>query len=318
MHPQVKITETEKKLSLANEKLIRNEKILIQAYKSLKQNEKKLKKLNDELCASEEELTATAEELFSKNKIINKKNSELKSAIQHLKETQSQLLQSEKMASLGILTSGVAHEINNPLNYIMGAYVGLENFFKENDFIENKNITFFLKSLNEGIERASAIVQGLNQFSRDSKSVNEKCDLHSIIDNCLVMLNNQLKHRVEIKKLYLDEDLIIYGNIGQLHQVFINILSNSSQAIAEQGLIVISTKFNNNSAIVEISDNGFGIEKDNLSKITDPFYTTKDPGKGTGLGLSITYNIIQKHRGKLEYDSIYGKGTTAKIILPIK
>lgn len=325
MPSQNKNTETENKLSLANEKLIRNEKILIQAYKSLKLKEEKLKQLNDELRTSEEELQATNEELstindelFSKSKIINNKNSELKATLQYLKQTQAQLLQSEKMASLGILTSGVAHEINNPLNYIMGAYVGLENYFEENNILGDENILYLLNSLKEGIERAAAIVQGLNQFSRDSKSNNEECNLHSIIDNCLVMLNNQLKHRVEVKKNYLHEDLLISGNVGKLHQVFINILSNALQSISEKGLISIRTQYYNNSAIIEISDNGSGISEKDLPKITDPFFTTKDPGKGTGLGLSITYNIISEHSGKLEFDSIIEKGTTVKITLPLK
>lgn len=325
MNSKNKNIDAEGKLELANEKLIRNEKILIQAYKSLKQKEENLKQLNDNLCTSEEELqaaneelSAINEELFNKNEIINSKNKELKSTLQNLKETQAQLFQTEKMASLGILTSGVAHEINNPLNYIMGAYVGFENYFKENDLVHDKNIPFLLSSLLEGIEKAAAIVQSLNQFSRDSKSNNETCNLISIIDNCLVMLNNQLKHRIEVEKCYLCEDLIVTGNVGKLHQSFINILSNASQAISEKGIIGIKTFIHKGSAIIEISDNGSGISEENLVKITDPFFTTKEPGKGTGLGLSITYSIIQEHGGKLEYESTKGEGTLARIALPLK
>jgi signal transduction histidine kinase/streptogramin lyase len=292
-------------------KEIQNQKVEIE------QKNEELRASEEGLQAANEELTAINEELYYKNEEINQTNAELKATLQHLKDTQSQLLQSEKMASLGVLTSGVAHEINNPLNYIMCAHMGFENYFEENNLIEDEVISELLDNLKEGVERASAIVQGLNQFSRASDSDTEECHLHSIIDNCLVMLNNKLKHRIEVEKNYYKEDLIIMGNVGKLHQAFINILSNAMQAIPEKGQIIINTKNENNTAIIEISDNGSGISEEDLSKITDPFFTTKDPGEGTGLGLSITYNIIHKHGGKLKFDSTEGKGTTVTVSLPI-
>ncbi|MGE0078856.1 MAG: PocR ligand-binding domain-containing protein [Bacteroidales bacterium] len=264
-----------------------------------------------------EELKTINDELSTKNQIINSQNIELKSTLKHLKETQAQLLYADKMASLGILTAGVAHEINNPLNYIMGAYFGLENFFDNETPERKEEVAILLASLKEGVERAAAIVRGLNQFSRDSKNYDEQCHIHSIIDNCLAMLYNQYKHKIDIEKFYEKEDVIVKGNVGKLHQAFLNILTNSIQAIKDKGSISVSTTKNSSSLTILIADSGSGIKKEYLSKIMDPFFTTKDPGKGTGLGLSITYSIIQEHRGEIEFESEINKGTTVKITLPI-
>ncbi len=266
-----------------------------------------------------EELKSTNEELFEKNDIIIKQNKELRSTLYRLKETQAHLLQSEKMASLGILTAGVAHEINNPLNFIMGAYLGLLRHYENKSFSENyEQIGTLINSLKVGVERSAEIIEGLNQFSRRSKSYNEVCNLHSIIDNSINMLQNQLKHRIKIEKQFSQKEIVIQGNVGNLHQVFVNILSNSIQAIAKEGTIKIMTKLSGSDACIEITDTGEGIKPENLEKVTDPFFTTKDPGKGTGLGLAITYNIIKEHKGHLEFQSVPGKGTTVKILLPKK
>lgn len=130
------------------------------------------------------------------------------------------------------------------------------------------------------------------------------------------MLNNQLKNRIEVYKDFTSEVVTIPGNVGKLHQVFINILNNSSQAIDKKGSISITTHKQEKSIIIEISDTGKGISKENLPKISDPFFTTKDPGEGTGLGLSITYTIIQEHKGKIEFRSAKNNGTTVLITLP--
>lgn len=324
MPSNINITDTEKRLSLANEKLIRHEKILIQAYKSIKQKEEKLKTLNEELCASEEELKsnneelqAANEELHVKNTIIEKQNAKLKATMQNLKETQAELLQSEKMASLGILTAGVAHEINNPLNYIMGAFVGLQNYFEDNPPTDKEKTTILLSSIEQGVNRASKIVDSLNQFGRNNADLNETCDISEIIDNCLVILHNRIKHKIAVKKDYEKGLGIIKGNTGKLQQVFLNILNNAEQAILDKGEIIIDINKRNSDWIIEISDSGVGISKENIKKVTDPFYTTKPPGKGTGLGLSITYNIVKEHNGNLKIRSEVGKGTTVQIIFPL-
>jgi C4-dicarboxylate-specific signal transduction histidine kinase len=180
--------------------------------------EEKTKKLD----AAIEELSATNDELYSKNDIINQQNAELTETLQRLKETQSQLFQIEKMASLGVLTAGVAHEINNPLNYILGGITGIENYFQDQK-IQNERMDFFIDSVKTGVDRVSAIVSGLNQFSRNKETYEEDCEIHSIIDNCLVIINNQLKGRVEVIRKYADHKIVVPGNVGQLHQVFINV-----------------------------------------------------------------------------------------------
>lgn len=246
-------------------------------------------------------------------------NSELKNNISELTATQEQLIQTEKMASLGILTAGVAHEINNPLNFIMGAYEGLKIHHDEAACcIHQEHVGTLLKNLKTGVDKASTIVNGLRQFSRDNNVYNEECNVSTIIDNCLTMLNNQLKDRITIEKNYNDNNIITEGNVGKLHQVFINILSNAADAIKDHGEIRISTLKKYNSLVIEIADNGEGISKENLKKIADPFFTTKAPGKGTGLGLSITYKIIQEHKGTIKFESELGKGTLVRVSLPIR
>ncbi|MBZ9628837.1 GHKL domain-containing protein [Psychroflexus sp. CAK1W] len=238
--------------------------------------------------------------------------------IKRLKETQAHLVQTEKMASLGILTAGVAHEINNPLNYIMGSYVGLLRHYKENTFSDYpEQVGKLIEAMKTGIDRSSAIVQGLNQFSRKSDSYDEDCNVNEIVENSLIMLHNLIKSQISIEKDYNDSDIIIKGNVGNLHQVFINILGNAIQAIkSEKGTISIKTEEKESEVLITIADTGVGIPKKDLKKVTDPFFTTKAPGEGTGLGLSITYNIINEHKGKLEFESEVGKGTTVRIVLP--
>ncbi len=295
---------------------------LRQVQTELKAHQERLELLVEEktqnLKAINEELEFANNELFNQSKIINSQNSELRVTLDHLKETQTQLLQSEKMASLGVLTAGVAHEINNPLNFIMGAYVGLEQYFQEEgDSGEDMDAKSYLKTLKIGLDRATNIVKSLNLFSRENRTNNEDCNVNTIIENCLTMVNSQLLDRVEIIKKYSTEEIIVLGNVGRLHQVFVNIISNASQAISGEGKVEITTSLNADHAIIEVKDNGEGISEDNLPKITDPFFTTKEPGKGTGLGLSICYNIIREHGGEIKFDSNLGEGTTVSIKLPL-
>jgi signal transduction histidine kinase/ligand-binding sensor domain-containing protein len=241
---------------------------------------------------------------------------ELQSTLDRLSQAQEQLIQSEKMASLGVLTAGVSHEINNPLNFIMGGYMGLEKYFSENRHLDDEQIPILLNSIRTGVDRAINIVNGLNQFSRNNEVYSEECDIHSILNNCLFMLNNQLNNRIEIKLNYTDSIAKVSGNAGKLHQVFLNILNNSYQAIPDKGLISIRTFTEKDLLLIEISDTGIGISREHLTKIMDPFFTTKDPGKGTGLGLSIVYRIIQDHNGIIEFQSEINEGMTVKITLP--
>jgi signal transduction histidine kinase len=174
-----------------------------------------------------------------------------------------------------------------------------------------------MKSINIGMERASEIVKGLNQLSRNRESLDETCDIHFILDNSLLMLSNKIKHTVTVEKRYTEHNFSVKGNVGMLHQVFINVLSNAIYAIAAKGKITITTAIKKENAEVAISDTGCGIGKDELSQITNPFYSTKPPGDGTGLGLSITYSIIKEHKGTISFASDLGKGTKVTIALPV-
>ena len=222
------------------------------------------------------------------------------------------------MSSLGVLSAGVAHEINNPLNYIQGGASGLEELLSgyspDND-AEDANT--LLSAIQEGVSRVTTIVSSLNHFSRQNDSEKVDCNIHEIIDNCIVILKNKTKDRIDIIKNFTTESTLITGNEGKLHQAILNILSNAVEAIENDGMIEIKTEIISGNVVINIKDSGIGIPEKNISKISDPFFTTKAPGKGTGLGLSITYGIIEEHLGKIEYKSEINEGTLAKISLPL-
>ncbi len=241
-------------------------------------------------------------------------NKELRSALGNLEKTQDQLVETEKMASLGVLASGITHEINNPLNFIKGGVQALESEMRE---VQGTNeIQPYFKIINEGVGRAADIVKSLSHFSRETAKMSETCDIHEILDNCLLMLENKLKHRIEVVRAYGADAMDMKGNAGRLHQAFLNVLANAEQAILDSGEIRISTRINEDQLEVIIADTGVGISPENLSKINDPFFTTKPPGVGTGLGLSITYNILREHQGTIDVNSTPGEGTTFLIKLP--
>lgn len=248
----------------------------------------------------------------ARQKIADQKK-ELENILEKLQEAQRQLVQSEKMASLGVLSAGIAHEINNPLNFINGGILALESYFQDHLPDHTPKVSHLIHAINEGVKRSADIVASLSHYSRRDDLPRTECDIHAAIDNCLLMLQNQLKHKVEIKKHYSDKACVLLANEGQLYQALLNIIANAGQAIENEGVISISTEVKPTHIIIKIADTGCGISEEHLEKIFDPFFTTKDPGQGTGLGLSITYKIVQEHNGTLHYRSKIGKGTTATL-----
>lgn len=247
---------------------------------------------------------------------ISHKNKQLGDSMKQLQDTTQKLVQSEKMASLGLLSAGVAHEINNPLNFIKGGLDILEMDLKKREEL-NPDIETSIHVIKEGLNRTSTIVNSLNHFSRQTDSMDEECDLHSILDNSLVMLQPKLKYKGTVKKNYAESSPVIQGNEGKLHQAFLNIIANSEQAIPENGTINIITIQEKNRVSVEVIDDGEGISPENLTKIRDPFFSTKPVGQGTGLGLAITYRIIEEHNGEIFVTSQVGKGTTFKVVFTL-
>ncbi len=229
---------------------------------------------------------------------------------------QQQLIQSEKLAAIGKVTAGIAHEINNPLNNIsLTAEVLLED-------MENMTCDERREMINDILvqaERARDIVHHLLQFSRMKKSaLREKVDLAKLVEDTLALLKNELKiTRTKVKTKVEKGVAIIFGNPNQLQQVLVNIILNAMQAMGERGSLEISLRVDKKTkkAYLSIKDNGPGIPENVLEHILEPFYTTKKDG--TGLGLSVSYGIIKEHKGEIHIDSKKGKGTTVTIELPL-
>jgi two-component system, NtrC family, sensor kinase len=267
--------------------------------------------------------------------------------LKDLKQAQSQLVQSEKMVSLGQLVASIAHEINNPVNFISAGVDSLSTNLEEirqvleiYHKITEGNVTEKLKEIEElktrveykeairevnkliesiknGTNRTTEIVRGLRTFSRLDEDTLKMADIHEGLDSTLILLHNKYKNRIEILKNYGNLPLIeCYP--GQLNQVFMNILSNTVDAIDEKGIITISTSISNGFIQISIKDTGQGIPENIREKIFDPFFTTKRIGKGTGLGLSISQSIIEKHNGSIDIKSEVGKGSEFVIMLPVK
>lgn len=265
---------------------------------------------------------------------------ELEENFRRLKEVKSQLIQSEKMASLGTISAGIAHEINNPLSFlltnseVMKEYISsvinyinslekMINFDSNIDLKKEKNeIDFILQDtpmlMNEsleGIERIKQIVSGLKTFSRADDGIAKSFTLNECVESSLRLVSNELKHKSKVFKK-LSSIHLIKGADGQIIQVLTNLLVNSAQAIDEFGEISIETYDDDQFAFVKVSDNGKGISQENLKQLFTPFFTTKPTGQGTGLGLSISYGIIKKHSGEISVESTEGVGTSFLIKLP--
>jgi len=294
------------RLRLQNKKL---EKLVLEKTDEVLRQNEELLALNDEQIALNEELTTANEEM-------NHHREELEATLDSLKAAQKQLIHSEKMASLGVLSAGVAHELNNPLNFIKGGINALEEHLKNLDEQKHNEIVPYVEIVNQGVTRASKILNGLAQYSKETSNQNEVCDIHKIVENCLIIMSNELKRRITIEKEFSNSPFIIAGNEGRLHQAFVNVLVNAEQAISGEGIIRIKTEVTDTYKSISIEDTGVGIPRENMKRLGDPFFTTKPPGVGTGLGLSITYRFIQEHGGEISVFSEPNKGT--KFVLLFK
>jgi len=223
------------------------------------------------------------------------------------------LVQVEKLASLGQLAAGIAHEINNPL---ANASLGIQTLKKKfgPDAAAGQDVVRKLDAVERNIDRASAIAQELLQFSSQRESEFIPLNINSVIQGALALMRYKLSTIAILQELAPVPDIL--GDSGKLQQVFINILSNATEAMPDGGTISLSSCVRGDMVIAKISDTGVGIEAENLSRAFDPFFTTKEVGSGTGLGLYICYGIIRQHCGTFEIDSKVGKGTVLTIKLP--
>ena len=267
-----------------------------------------------------------------------------------LEEAHNQLLQSEKMASIGQLAAGIAHELNNPIGFvhsnlgtlegylrdvmeIIDAYDGaaheigidtprfaaIEQLKVKRDFAYiREDIVQLMSESRDGLGRVRKIVQDLKNFSHVSEQEWQWADLHQGLDSTLNIVWNELKYKCQVIKEYGDIPRV-HCLASQLNQVFMNLLVNAGHAIEKQGTVTLRTRrLGDHEVCIEIQDTGKGIPPENRSRIFEPFFTTKPVGKGTGLGLSLSYGIVDKHHGRIEFDSEVGVGSTFRVILPVE
>ncbi|MGC4395852.1 ATP-binding protein [Hydrogenophaga sp. T2] len=280
-----------------------------------------------------------------------RRSDEQQALIQRLEQTQSQLVQAEKMASIGQLAAGVAHEINNPIGYVSSNLGTLQDYVQALLEIVSafearlpvlpaadaaalrqlmaqhdhaylcEDVVALLRESGAGVQRVRQIVQDLKDFSHAGEQAWLWADLHKGLDSTLNIVHNETKYVADVERRY-GELPQVHCLASQLNQVFMNLLVNAAHATAgraSRGHIVITTGcLPDDEVFVEVADDGCGISPEHLGRIFDPFFTTKAIGKGTGLGLSVSYGIVHRHGGRIEVDSCPGGGTRFRVCLPVK
>lgn len=330
-------------------------------YKKAYEREREARKLAERLLNEKSrEAYDQLQEIRSQNHKLETQQAELVESYQQLQEahkniqnTQSQLIQSGKMASLGQIAAGVAHEINNPISFVfsnmqvladylsvliqtLGDNQSLHDLLESNSnadiqqqlakikaFTEQKDLDFIVSDIEAmleestiGLLRVKDIVANLKTFAHSGSDEKDAINLNDCIDTTLKVTWNELKYAINVVRDYGELPDIVCS-AGQLGQVFMNLILNARDACSDQGTLTIKTYFDTPWAVMEFSDNGSGIPDEVRNHIFEPFYTTKPVGKGTGLGLSVSYGIIENHQGLLEVESEENKGTTFRVKLPI-
>ena len=287
-------------------------------------------------------------ELARLNELLRAEKEEQTRLIRKLEEAQAQLLQSEKMAAIGQLAAGVAHEINNPVGYVNSNFASLESYvgdlfslieaynrdlptlqdaaFRARIEQANRELDYeflrgdmfdLIRESREGLERVKRIVQDLRDFSHVDSADWQLVDLHKGLDSTLNVVWNEVKFKAEVVRQYGElPDVECIGS--QLNQVFMNLIVNAAHAIENRGTIWLETGTRDEWVFVRVRDDGCGIAPENFKRLFEPFFTTKPVGSGTGLGLSVSYSIVGKHHGRIEVQSEPGKGTAFTVWLPIR